>query len=150
MNVIPFRIPALKEHSEDIAVLSSYFADHVTRESGFHKKAFSEKAMDHMMAYEWPGNVRELKNFIERVYILTPGEFVDLHDVRFAGLVDQAEGKAMDFQDLSTFREARAHFEREYLIKKINENSGNISKTAEVIGLERSYLHRKIKAYGIE
>jgi two-component system nitrogen regulation response regulator NtrX len=106
-----------------------------------------------MLSYEWPGNVRELKNFIERVYILTPGDFVDLHDLRFAGLIDLNElndGRAAGNQNLSTFREARAQFEKEYLIKKIGENSGNISKTAEVIGLERSYLHRKIKIYGIE
>lgn len=153
LNVIPFRIPTLKEHGEDIPVLTSYFADHVARESGYPKKAFSEQAMNYMLSYEWPGNVRELKNFIERVYILTPGDFVDLHDLRFAGLIDLNElndGRAAGNQNLSTFREARAQFEKEYLIKKIGENSGNISKTAEVIGLERSYLHRKIKIYGIE
>ncbi len=153
LNVIPFRIPTLKEHGEDIPVLTSYFADNVARESGYPKKAFSEQAMNYMLSYEWPGNVRELKNFIERVYILTPGDFVDLHDLRFAGLIDLNElsdGRAAENQNLSTFREARAQFEKEYLIKKIAENSGNISKTAEVIGLERSYLHRKIKIYGIE
>lgn len=149
LNIIPFRIPTLRERPEDIPVLCSYFSDHVAREGGYLKKAFSEQAMGAMMKYEWPGNVRELKNFIERVYILTPGEFVDLHDVRFAGLVGKVDDKAsMDV--MSTFREARAQFEKEYLLKKIAENGGNISKTAEVIGLERSYLHRKIKSYGIE
>ena len=102
-----------------------------------------------MLFRSWPGNVRELKNFIERVYILTPGEFVDLHDVRFAGLIGKEE-ETTDSDAMSTFREARAQFEKEYLLKKIAENGGNISKTAEVIGLERSYLHRKIKSYGIE
>lgn len=150
LNVIPFRVPSLREHTEDIPVLSSYFADNVSRESGYPKKAFSEKAINHMISYQWPGNVRELKNFIERVYILTPGEFVDLHDVRFAGLVEQGDDKTLALDDLSTFREARAQFEKEYLLRKINENGGNISRTAEVIGLERSYLHRKIKAYGID
>ncbi|HWU43024.1 MAG TPA: sigma-54 dependent transcriptional regulator, partial [Bdellovibrio sp.] len=150
LNVIPFRIPTLREHNEDIPVLTSYFSDNIAREGGYLKKVFSEQAMRHMTSYQWPGNVRELKNFVERVYILTPGEFVDLHDVRFAGLVEQGDGKSMDMQDLSTFREARAQFEKEYLVRKIAENSGNISKTAEVIGLERSYLHRKIKAYGID
>ncbi|XGC80127.1 sigma-54-dependent transcriptional regulator [Bdellovibrio bacteriovorus] len=150
LNVIPFRIPALREHPEDIAVLVSFFSDNVSRESGYPKKAFSEQAIEKMLAYQWPGNVRELKNFIERVYILTPGEFVDVHDVRFAGLIDKEDEKAVEMQDLSTFREARAQFEKDYLLRKISENSGNISKTAEVIGLERSYLHRKIKAYGID
>ncbi|MNL59938.1 Bacterial regulatory protein, Fis family [compost metagenome] len=70
--------------------------------------------------------------------------------MRFAGLIDSADEAGMDSSDLSTFREARAQFERDYLLRKISENSGNISRTAEVIGLERSYLHRKIKAYGID
>ncbi|MFV3408552.1 sigma-54-dependent transcriptional regulator [Bdellovibrio bacteriovorus] len=150
LNVIPFRVPALREHPEDIPVLVSYFSDNVSRESGYPKKAFSEKGVEKMLAYQWPGNVRELKNFIERVYILTPGDFVDVHDLRFAGLIDKDDEKAVEMQDLSTFREARAQFEKDYLLRKIGENSGNISRTAEVIGLERSYLHRKIKAYGID
>lgn len=150
LNVIPFKIPALREHAEDIPVLVSYFSDNVARASGFMKKAFSEKAIAKMMEYAWPGNVRELKNFIERVYILTPSEFVDVHDLRFAGLVGKEDERSMEMDDMSTFREARAQFEKEYLLRKINENNGNISKTAEVIGLERSYLHRKIKAYGID
>ncbi|MNK11954.1 Transcriptional regulatory protein ZraR [compost metagenome] len=150
LNVIPFRVPSLREHPEDVPVLMSYFSDNVSRESGYSKKVFSEKAVEKMLSYQWPGNVRELKNFIERVYILTPGEFVDVHDLRFAGLIDSEDEKAVEMQDLSTFREARAQFEKEYLLRKISENSGNISKTAEVIGLERSYLHRKIKAYGID
>lgn len=150
LNVIPFRVPSLREHKEDIPVLSSYFADNIVRESGFAKKAISEKAMEKMMSHVWPGNVRELKNFIERLYILTPGDYVDVHDVRFAGLIDKDDERAVEMKDLSTFREARAEFEKEYLVRKIDENNGNISRTAEVIGLERSYLHRKIKAYGID
>lgn len=150
LNVIPFRIPPMRERSEDIRVLISYFSDHFARESGYQKKGFSEKALQAMVDYAWPGNVRELKNFIERVYILTPGDFIDVHDLRFAGLVDPNEEKGMDIDAMSTFREARAEFEKEYLLRKINENNGNISRTAEVIGLERSYLHRKIKSYGID
>lgn len=150
LNVIPFMVPPLREHPEDIPVLVSYFSDNISRESGYLKKVFSEQALEKMAIYQWPGNIRELKNFIERVYILTPGEFVDVHDVRFAGLIDKEDEKAVAMNDLSTFREARAQFEKEYLLRKINENSGNISKTAEVIGLERSYLHRKIKAFGID
>lgn len=149
LNVVPFRIPALRERTEDLPVLTSHFSDQTSRESGLPKKAFSEQATEAMKAYQWPGNVLELKNFVERVYILTPGEYVDVHDLRFAGLIDG--GSSSPEQDLlGTFREARARFEKEYLVKKIQENGGNISKTAETIGLERSYLHRKIKAYGIE
>jgi two-component system nitrogen regulation response regulator NtrX len=149
LNVIPFKIPTLRDRPEDIAVLASFFGDHFSKDSGYPKKVFSEKAIETMKAYTWPGNVRELKNFIERVYILTPSDYIDVHDLRFAGLID-SDGKETMTDEMSTFREARAKFEKEYLLKKIAENGGNISKTAEVIGLERSYLHRKIKAYGIE
>jgi len=150
LAVVNLRIPALRERKEDIPVLVSYFSDMISRDSGQVKKQLSEQAMAKMVEHSWPGNVRELKNFIERVYILTPGDFVDVHDLRFAGLVGGDDSLSLSEEHLSTFREARAQFEKEYLIKKINENGGNISKTAEVIGLERSYLHRKIKAYGID
>lgn len=143
-----FSVPALREHSEDIPALVQYFSDHAAKEGGMVKKEFSQKAIQAMQVHTWSGNVRELKNFVERVYILTPGEYVDVHDLRFAGLA--AGGGSGDTAELSTFREARAHFEKEYLLKKIQENNGNISRTAEVIGLERSYLHRKIKAFGID
>lgn len=149
LNILPFRIPPLRERIEDISPLAQHFGELTARESGEMRKVFSEKAMEMMMAHPWPRNVRELKNFIERVYILTPSEYIDVHDLKFAGLLELTQAvPAVD--DMSTFREARSQFEKEYLIKKIQENGGNISRTAEVIGLERSYLHRKIKAYGIE
>lgn len=151
LSAIPFHISSLADRSEDIPALISFFSDHVARESGVQKKAFSDKAVQTMIQHNWPGNVRELKNFIERVYILTPSEFVDVHDLYFAGLGIESNGSgSVPGLNLNTFREARAVFEKEYLVSKINENNGNISKTAEVIGLERSYLHRKIKSYGID
>lgn len=142
------RLPPLREHREDIPALVKHFADQVCRESGMVAKVISDPALQLLVNHGWPGNVGELRNFVERLYILTPGEVVDVMDVRFAGL----SGSAMDPVSLEdgTFREARAQFEREYLIRKIKENQGNISKTAEAIGLERSYLHRKIKTFGIE
>tara|TARA_B110001454_G_scaffold16046_1_gene14388 strand:- start:35929 stop:37275 length:1347 start_codon:yes stop_codon:yes gene_type:complete len=147
LQTVPFRVPALRERATDIPTLVSYFSDSFARESGETKKVFSEKAIQLMQEYAWPGNVRELKNFVERVYILTPLEYIDVHDVKFAGLEDVSKSATAA---MTTFRDARAQFEKEYLIQKIKENGGNISKTAEVIGLERSYLHRKIKSYGIE
>ncbi len=147
INVITLQIPSLREHSEDVPALTKHFADQVAKEGGFAIKQFSPQAIDAMTHYNWPGNVRELKNFIERVYILTPGEFVDVHDIRFAGLSVGGGGGVGEHMN---FRDARAQFEKEYLVRKIDENSGNISRTAESIGLERSYLHRKIKAYGID
>ena len=145
LNVIPFRVPPLRQRKEDIPLLVDYFGDQFMRHGGYRRKTFSEPAIELMKNHVWPGNVRELRNFVERVYILTPGDFVDVHDLKFAGLNEHS-----DPSEVMTFREARARFEKEFLVQKITENSGNISKTAEVIGLERSYLHRKIKAYGIE
>lgn len=148
LNVIPFRVPPLRQRKEDVAILVDYFGEQFIRNNGYRRKQLSEAALEHLMSYSWPGNVRELRNFVERVYILTPGDFVDVHDLKFAGL--SSSDAAEDEEGVMTFREARSRFEKEFLIKKIAENEGNISKTAEAIGLERSYLHRKIKAYGIE
>jgi len=148
LNVVPLRVAPLRQRREDISTLVDYFGDQFLRNNGYKRKAFSEAALQKMQAHTWPGNVRELRNFVERVYILTPGDYVDVHDLKFAGLTDAPESTSNN--DLLTFREARAHFEKEFLIQKIEENGGNISKTAESIGLERSYLHRKIKSYGIE
>ena len=147
LNVIPFVVPPLRERREDVPLLVGHFGDQYAREGGFRTKVFSVDALQVMQNYAWPGNVRELRNFVERVYILTPGDFVDVHDLKFAGL---SEGESGSESEMLSFREARARFEREFLMKKITENNGNISKTAETIGLERSYLHRKIKAYGID
>lgn len=145
-------MPPLRDRIEDIESLVIHFSDIVAKQMASLRKTISEQGMKLLCKHMWPGNVRELKNFIERVYILTPSDFVDVHDLKFAGLVDKKDSSLVinDHSDMSTFREARAEFEKDYLIKKIQENSGNISKTAEAIGLERSYLHRKIKAYGIE
>jgi two-component system nitrogen regulation response regulator NtrX len=148
LNVIPCQVPALRERAEDIPSLIKHFSEQFAREGGYRHKLFSDHAIERMRQHTWPGNVRELRNFIERIYILTPGEFVDVHDLKFAGLPSLDRDSGAD--DISNFREARAKFEREYLLKKIAENKGNISKTAEAIGLERSYLHRKIKGYGID
>ncbi len=148
LNVIPFMVPPLRERREDIPGLILHFGDQIAAQGGHRRKIFSEKTLEKMQAYTWPGNVRELRNFIERLYILTPGDFVEVHDLRFAGMIERAEN--LDGSEVNTFREARARFEKEFLLKRISENKGNISKTAEVIGLERSYLHRKIKSYGID
>lgn len=147
LNVMPLHVPSLIERKEDIPVLVSHFSQQVARNSRVSRKVFSESAMLTLQKHNWPGNIRELKNFIERVYILTPGEIIDVHDLKFAGLNSL---DLHDAGDLMSFKEARAQFEKEFLLKKIFENEGNISKTAEKIGLERSYLHRKIKSYDLD
>jgi two-component system nitrogen regulation response regulator NtrX len=155
LNTHLLTLPPLKERFGDIPALISHFSDMMVREGAFERKTFSAKAYEKMQEYSWPGHVRELKNFIERIYILTPGDFVDVHDLNFAGLItndsqiDSLTDSMQKFNGFNTFRDARAKFEKEFLLQKLNENNGNITKTAEVIGLERSYLHRKIKSYGI-
>lgn len=147
LNVIPVHMPALRERKDDIPALVNHFGETFVREGGYAKKMFSDRAYEKMGSYGWPGNVRELRNFVERIYILTPGDFVDVHDLKIAGLhADLNE----QFNTETSFRKARAEFEKEFLLQKITENNGNISKTAEAIGLERSYLHRKIKSYGLD
>lgn len=148
LNVIPFHVPPLRERREDIPGLVVHFGDQIASQGGYRRKILSEVAMAGLKGHQWPGNVRELRNFVERLYILTPGDLIEDHDLRFAGLIDASATGEEGL--LPTFREARAQFEKEFLLKKINEYNGNISKTAEAIGLERSYLHRKIKSYGIE
>jgi len=158
LNVIPCHVPSLRDRVADIPALVQHFSELFAREGGFRLKSFSEAAIAKLVAHLWPGNVRELRNFIERVYILTPSEFVDVHDLRFAGLASLSRGEigsdsgadSGSVDEIDNFREARAKFEKDYLLRKISENKGNISKTAEAIGLERSYLHRKIKGYGID
>ncbi len=145
-------IPPLRERAGDIPALFNHFADHFIRDGKAQRKTLSAEALKALQSYNWPGNVSELKNFVERLYILTPGDFIDVHDLRFAGLVISPSDATATHsgEELGSFREARAEFEKHYLIKKINENGGNITRTAEIIGLERSYLHRKIKSYGID
>ena len=150
LNVIPCHVPSLRDRTSDIPSLVQHFSELFARDGGFRLKNFSEDAMEKLLSHLWPGNVRELRNFIERVYILTPSEFVDVHDLRFAGLSSLSGSSSGSVDEIDNFREARAKFEKEYLLRKISENKGNISKTAESIGLERSYLHRKIKGYGID
>ncbi len=139
-------LPKLSERKDDIPMLFDYFSNTFIKHSGIAKKQISEKALEDLKTYDWPGQVRELKNFVERLYILTPEDEIDSADLRYAGLDVTASSGSRSLN----FRQARAAFERQFLIDKIAENNGNISKTAESIGLERSYLHRKIRTYQIE
>jgi len=149
LNVIPLEVPSLTERADDIPALISHFTELMTGFGGYRPKQFTEQAMQITKEYKWPGNVRELKNFVERIYILVPNDMVEIEDLQYVGL-PIFENKPLVELAVANFREARAQFEREYLKRKIEENEGNISKTAESIGLERSYLHRKIKTYGLD
>ena len=156
LNVVPVRLPPLRERREDIPELVSHFLARFAAERRMPPPRISEEAMAALQAHDWPGNVRQLRNIIERTLILAPGDRVVVHRGRpaAAGNPRQPERRwaaratAMAIMG-SPLREARESFEREYLKIQIRRFSGNISRTASFIGMERSALHRKLKALGI-
>ncbi|MEO6225025.1 MAG: sigma-54 dependent transcriptional regulator [Sphingomicrobium sp.] len=157
LNVVPVRVPALRERREDIPELVSHFLARFSAERRLSPPTISEEAMAALQAHEWPGNVRQLRNIIERTLILAPGDRVSHIDVDLlpAEILDNQSaigpgpgGGAIAIMG-SPLREARESFEREYLRIQIRRFSGNISRTATFIGMERSALHRKLKALGI-
>ena len=154
LNVVPFRVPPLREHLEDIPLLVRYFVAQFNRREGGETKVFKPETFDLFVQYDWPGNVMELKNIIERILIMTPGRLItpgDIPDLKGGHQPLSSPCLRPDnaFQK-SSLRDAREEFEREFIIYKLEENDWNISRTAELIELERSNLHRKIKSYGID
>ncbi|GJL94515.1 MAG: sigma-54-dependent Fis family transcriptional regulator [Hyphococcus sp.] len=155
LNVVSISAPGLDERREDIPALAAYFVDRIARVSGLPKRTFSGDAMAALQTYHWPGNVRQLRNVIERTLILMDRD-PDLEitcehlpsEVMDAGLSIPA-GEGLEQIISLPLREARERFEREYLIAQINRFGGNISRTAAFIGMERSALHRKLKALGV-
>lgn len=154
LNVVPFRVPALRERSEDIPLLVQHFVGLFYRKEGREPKSFLPETLDILKQYHWPGNVRELKNIIERILIMTPGRMIACDDIPdLSGGHSEPESTIPSLAralGLVTLRDAREEFEREFILQKLEENDWNISRTAEIIELERSNLHRKIKNYGID
>ncbi|MEP0391467.1 MAG: sigma-54 dependent transcriptional regulator [Erythrobacter sp.] len=154
LNVVPVAIPSLAERRDDIPALADHFFTRYSSDQGIPPPVISEEAMAALQAYDWPGNVRQLRNVVERTIIMTPRERLtsvetDMLPAEVTGgrMVNSGEGlTAMMGVPL---REARESFEREYLTIQIRRFSGNISKTATFIGMERSALHRKLKILGM-
>lgn len=153
LNVVPIHVPRLRERLEDIPLLVDALMESAT-EKGLQKKIFSKEALYAMMDHPWPGNVRELRNFVERLVIMCPEEIITARHIHLflgqtaPGGSSSEEGALIPYQ-VNDFREARRLFEREYLHYKLNKNDGNISRTAEQVGLERSHLHKKLKTLDI-
>jgi two-component system, NtrC family, nitrogen regulation response regulator NtrX len=155
LNVVPVRIPPLRERREDIPELVEHFLARFAAERHMPTPSISEEAMAALQAHDWPGNVRQLRNIIERTIILAPGDRVSCIEVDLLPAEVLENQNAMGGASAavaimgSPLREARESFEREYLRIQIRRFSGNISRTASFIGMERSALHRKLKALGI-
>ncbi|RST31106.1 sigma-54-dependent Fis family transcriptional regulator [Sphingomonas ginkgonis] len=155
LNVVPVRIPPLRERREDIPEIAGHFLARYASERRIKSPVFSDEAMAALQAHDWPGNVRQLRNIIERTVILAPGDRLTSIEVdMLPGEVIETQGtpgvnsSTMSIMG-SPLREARESFEREYLRVQIRRFSGNISRTASFIGMERSALHRKLKALGL-
>ncbi len=146
LNVIPFEVPPLRQRVEDISVLIEYFMNYFCDRYGRQQKTITSEALQQLQKYRWPGNVRELKNVVERLVIMLPKEEVSLYDLPLTIL---SAGSPSD-DDRSSWQLAREEFEREFILRSLLEHEGNVSRTAVAIGIERSYLHRKLKAYNIK
>ena len=140
LNVIPFFVPALRERRADIAAIARYFLSVFAAEHGAPAKTLGEDAVRAMSGYAWPGNVRELRNEIERLVIMAPEDEIRAEDLSLPNGAG-ADGR--------TLREGRARYERDLIVSKLETHGWNVSQTARDLGLERSYLYRKMKAYGI-
>jgi two-component system nitrogen regulation response regulator NtrX len=155
LSVVPIRVPALSERREDIPDLIDYFMDQISQSTGLPKRRIGEDAMAVLQSHNWPGNVRQLRNNIERLMILAGGE---PDAVLSASMLPPDVGSMVPAMPNGNggeqlmglpLRDAREVFEREYLVAQISRFGGNISRTAEFVGMERSALHRKLKALGI-
>ncbi len=146
LNVIPFFVPPLRDRREDIPLLADHFLREFTTAYGRKPKELTPEAYRLLSEYHFPGNVRELKNLIERIVILNPQVRVDARHIPLNTLRRQTERPLERFGSLQEVREAA---EREYILKKLEEAKGNVTRTAELLGLERSNLYRKMKTLGI-
>ncbi|MDD5205045.1 MAG: sigma-54 dependent transcriptional regulator [Desulfobacterales bacterium] len=151
LNVIPIRVPPLRERVEDIPSLVREFVMEFSLQMNIEAKDFSGEAVQLLKRYHWPGNVRELRNLVERLVIMTHGPVIHAKDVPlpFNHQAKMDEEFASVFTAAS-YKEAKGIFEKAFIARKLREFHGNISQTADAIGMERSNLHKKIKAYGLE
>jgi len=147
LNVIPFHVPPLRDRREDVGLLAEYFMNEFTSAYGRKRKEFSPEAMRMLEDFSWPGNVRELRNMIERIVIMNPQIRIDARHIP----INPSRRSVFDAEmpQFSSLQEVREAAEREYITKKLEEARGNISRAAELLGLERSHLYKKLRALGI-
>jgi two-component system nitrogen regulation response regulator NtrX len=148
LHVIPLSVPPLRDRKEDIKPLVERFLMDFTTKEGLEPKTITDEALSLLMKHDWPGNVRELKNIIERLIIMTPSNEITAKHIPSLNIKEESEAAALSDQSVTgdSLKDAKMDFERQFILKKLEENEGNISRTAEAIGLERSNLHKKLKS----
>jgi two-component system nitrogen regulation response regulator NtrX len=149
LNVIPIEVPPLRQRKEDLPLLVAHFVTMFSAENGKRPKTVSVEALAYFLAYDWPGNVRELRNMVERLVIMTPRDVIGPEDLPPPLRPRDAEPSGDDGQREGTLKEAREAFERAFILGELRANEWNMTRTAERLGIERSHLYRKLKAYGI-
>jgi len=145
LNVIPFEVPPLRERIEDLPLLVDYFNQKYSLSYNRAPKVFSDEALVTLKAHPWLGNVRELRNIVERVVIMTSKTHIEANDLPPL-VYEEADVTVFNF---ASFREGRDAFERNYILRKLAEFDGNVTRTAEAMGYDRSYLYRRMKTLGI-
>ena len=146
LNVIPFYVPALRERIEDMPILAAHFLEEFCEAYGKKPKEFTAPAMEVLLSYTWPGNVRELKNLVERLVIMSPAQKIEPHHLPPELFRGASKSPQKPYESL---QEARSAYEREFVLRKLEENRWNMTKAAEALGLERSHLYRKMRSLGI-
>lgn len=164
LNVIPLRVPPLRDRKEDIPLLVNRFLRDFAAKEGESPKTVTDDVLSALISHNWPGNVRELKNVVERLIIMTPSDVISKTDIfsgfgRMEHLSAREDKEEKDLKEIKedregepteSFRLAKQDFERQYILRRLREFGGNISRTAGAIGIERSHLHKKIRGYGID
>ena len=146
LNVIPFTVPPLRERAEDIPILASHFLSEFARAYGRKPKQLTDDAVAALMDHHWPGNVRELRNLMERMVILYPQSRIE---ARHLPLETTRKNQGKPWNGFGSLQEVKEAAEREYILRKLEETGGNVTRASELLGLERSNLYRKMKALGI-
>ncbi|MEA1890376.1 MAG: sigma-54 dependent transcriptional regulator [Pseudomonadota bacterium] len=151
LNVVPIQIPPLRDYPEDVSLLIEYYLDYMTRVEHLPSRHFSAASFSVLRQYSWPGNVRELKNLVQRLLILNRGEEVTVEEVQSAlgnrTMTEVSTEPAPDYNQ--SLRDARDQFERSYLLHHLKQVGGNVSELAQIVGMERTHLYRKLKALDI-
>jgi two-component system, NtrC family, nitrogen regulation response regulator NtrX len=148
LNVLPFQIPPLRERKEDIQSLTIFFLDDFARRYSRKPPSLTRKALEMLENYPWPGNVRELRNIMERFIIMTPQARIDIYDLPEA-ILSRTLPTPSEIPEAASLQDAREKFEREFILQKLLEHKGSVSRTAQALQIERSNLYRKMRQLGI-